>query len=50
MNARDRSYFETYYKPFCAFDATNSFYYRPSAQLADYRDRIEEHFPKPVLF
>jgi hypothetical protein len=50
MDERDRAYYENYYKPFYDFDCTNIFYFLPSVQLTTYRDRIEELFPKPVLF
>ncbi len=51
MDERDRSYLERYLRVFYKYDHdTKSIYALPKKRIEDYRDLIEETFPKPILF
>ncbi|HUN49537.1 MAG TPA: hypothetical protein VMU42_00395, partial [Candidatus Sulfotelmatobacter sp.] len=51
MDARDRGYAERYLRPFAHYDyATKYPHFLPKKRIADYRDIIEEAFPRPILF
>jgi hypothetical protein len=51
MDERDRDYYERYWKPFSHYDhETKSAFRLPATRLDDYRDLVEDAFPKPFAF
>ena len=50
MDARDRTLYEKYYKPFVRHDRTYIFHHLPKKRLSDYLPLLKEFFPRPVLF
>jgi hypothetical protein len=50
MDARDRAFFDKYYKPFVRHDRTFIFHHLPKKGLADYKPLIEAFYPKKILF
>ena len=50
MNAKDREYFEKYYKTFVVHDRTFAFYHVPSARIDKYFPLVDKYFPNPILF
>ena len=51
MDERDRDYFERYLRPFSYYDHETKTPFRlPARRIADYRDLVEEAFPKPIRF
>jgi hypothetical protein len=50
MDAKDRTLFEKYYRPFVRHDRTFIFHHLPKKRLSDYLPLLKEFFPRPVLF
>jgi hypothetical protein len=51
MNAQDRVWFEQYLKPFGHYDHdTKTAFSLPSRRIDEWRDVVEEAFPKPIRF
>jgi hypothetical protein len=51
MDDCDRGYYERYWKPFAHYDhETKSAFRLPATRLDDYRELVEEAFPKPIAF
>ena len=51
MDDRDRDYVERYLKLFARYDHDTKTPFRlPARQIHEYRDIVEEAFPKPIRF
>jgi Myo-inositol oxygenase len=51
MDARDRQFYERYLRVFAYYDHETKTPFRlPSSRIADYRDIVEDAFPKPIRF
>jgi hypothetical protein len=51
MDARDRDYFEHYMRTFSYYDhETKTPFQLPTHRILEYRDLVEEAFPKPIRF
>jgi hypothetical protein len=51
MDERDKSYFRQYYRVLSHYDKrTKSLFEPPRTLIGDYRDLVEEAFPKPIPF
>ena len=51
MDARDRDYFERYLSRFAYYDhETKTPFSLPARRIGDYRELVEEAFPKPIRF